>query len=92
MVTVAKGLDIPIKLLFPVDLTADPPKLSMLGLGDIVIPGIFVAMTLRFDVDSNLLSLKKIEELVTPVFNFTFVGYALGIIATVSAMIIFNHP
>lgn len=41
MVTVAKSLDAPIKLLFPIDLTTSPPKFSMLGLGDIVIPGIF---------------------------------------------------
>jgi minor histocompatibility antigen H13 len=39
MVTVAKSLDAPIKLLFPIDFTTTPPKFSMLGLGDIVIPG-----------------------------------------------------
>jgi len=38
MITVAKNLNAPIKLLFPIDLLADPPKLSLLGLGDIVIP------------------------------------------------------
>jgi len=49
MVTVAKNIDAPIKLQFPRDLTADPPQYSILGLGDIVIPGIFVSMCLRFD-------------------------------------------
>ena len=38
MLTVAKNLNAPIKLLFPIDLWADPPKMSLLGLGDIVIP------------------------------------------------------
>ncbi len=38
MLTVAKNLNAPIKLLFPIDLAAVPPKLSLLGLGDIVIP------------------------------------------------------
>lgn len=38
MYTVAKNINAPIKLLFPVDLLADPPKYSLLGLGDIVIP------------------------------------------------------
>jgi minor histocompatibility antigen H13 len=54
MVTVAKSVDAPIKLLFPIDLLADPPKLSMLGLGDIVIPGIFVALCLRYDINRQL--------------------------------------
>jgi len=51
MITVAKNLNAPIKLLFPIDLLADPPKLSLLGLGDIVIPGIFVALCLKYDID-----------------------------------------
>lgn len=47
MVTVAKSFDAPIKLLFPqTALEASP---SMLGLGDIVIPGIFIALLLRYD-------------------------------------------
>jgi len=51
MLTVAKSVDAPIKLIFPISLTADPPTFSMLGLGDIVIPGIFIALCLKFDVD-----------------------------------------
>ena len=50
MLTVAKSIDAPIKLLFPNDWSADPPKFSLLGLGDIVIPGIFMSMCLRWDV------------------------------------------
>ncbi|KAI1392032.1 signal peptide peptidase-domain-containing protein [Hypoxylon trugodes] len=44
MVTVATKLDVPIKLVFE-----GPKKGSMLGLGDIVLPGIFIALCLRFD-------------------------------------------
>ena len=44
MLTVAKSIDAPIKILFPTDWSAEPPKFSLLGLGDIVIPGIFMAM------------------------------------------------
>ena len=51
MLTVAKSLDAPIKLSFPFDWTADPVKFSMLGLGDIVVPGLFVALALRYDID-----------------------------------------
>ncbi len=39
MVTVAKNFDAPIKIMFPKDLGAEVFQFSMLGLGDIVIPG-----------------------------------------------------
>ncbi|QIW94558.1 hypothetical protein AMS68_000076 [Peltaster fructicola] len=51
MVTVATKLDQPIKLLFPRP-DADTAKraYSMLGLGDIVLPGLMVGLALRFDL------------------------------------------
>lgn len=55
MVTVAKSIDAPIKLQFPFTALNEEGveiiKYSMLGLGDIVVPGIFVGMTLKYDVD-----------------------------------------
>jgi minor histocompatibility antigen H13 len=42
-------------------MTADPPKHSILGLGDIVIPGIFVSLCLRFDVLKTL-DLEKLKS------------------------------
>lgn len=63
MVTVAKNIDAPIKLQFPRDLTADPPQYSILGLGDIVIPGIFVSMCLRFDFLKTL-NLNYLNDLI----------------------------
>jgi len=45
MVTVATKLDVPIKLVFP-----GPKNQGMLGLGDIVLPGIMIALALRFDL------------------------------------------
>uniref|UniRef100_A0A915DP94 Uncharacterized protein n=1 Tax=Ditylenchus dipsaci TaxID=166011 RepID=A0A915DP94_9BILA len=60
MTTVAKGIDAPILLMFPQDLMRsgwmDASKHGMLGLGDIVIPGIFVALLHRFD---NFIGSKK---------------------------------
>ncbi|KAI0602797.1 signal peptide peptidase-domain-containing protein [Biscogniauxia sp. FL1348] len=44
MVTVATKLDVPIKIVFE-----GPNRASMLGLGDIVIPGMFIGLCLRFD-------------------------------------------
>jgi len=49
MLTVAKGIEAPIKLMFPKDFSKEKPEYSILGLGDIVIPGIFVSLCLRFD-------------------------------------------
>mmetsp|Transcript_9224 Transcript_9224/g.18786 ORF Transcript_9224/g.18786 Transcript_9224/m.18786 type:complete len:357 (-) Transcript_9224:613-1683(-) len=49
MVTVAKKFEGPIKLIFPQFPGAGQDKQSMLGLGDIVIPGIFIALMFRFD-------------------------------------------
>lgn len=45
MVTVATSLEVPIKLVFP-----GPKRGSMLGLGDVVLPGIMMALALRFDL------------------------------------------
>jgi minor histocompatibility antigen H13 len=45
MVTVATKLDVPIKLTFQ----GPAMKASMLGLGDIVVPGMFIGLALRFD-------------------------------------------
>lgn len=54
MVTVATQLDIPAKLLFPrpAGPSADPAKqsLSMLGLGDVVLPGMMIGFALRLDL------------------------------------------
>jgi len=53
MVSVAKSFDAPIKLLFPrvaaSAISSTEKPFNMLGLGDIVIPGLYVAMILRMD-------------------------------------------
>jgi minor histocompatibility antigen H13 len=54
MVTVATELDIPAKLLFPRPRGPgeDPTKqaMSMLGLGDVILPGMMIGFALRFDL------------------------------------------
>ncbi|CAL5353984.1 unnamed protein product [Camellia sinensis] len=75
MVSVAKSFDAPIKLLFPTGDSARP--FSMLGLGDIVIPGIFVALALRFDV-----SRRKESQY----FKSAFLGYTAGLVLTIIVM------
>ena len=57
MITVATKLDIPVKLLVPRPSTDDPAttspgkkSMAMLGLGDIVLPGMIIGLALRFDL------------------------------------------
>jgi len=64
MLTVAKGIDAPIKLQFPKDYSGEKPKYSILGLGDIVIPGVFVSLCLRFDFLKSL-NLDKFQSMLT---------------------------
>jgi minor histocompatibility antigen H13 len=52
MVTMVKNLNIPIQILFPRDYVRvknGKVNLTLLGLGDIIIPGFFLALLLRFD-------------------------------------------
>ncbi|XP_064605458.1 minor histocompatibility antigen H13-like [Liolophura sinensis] len=86
MVTVAKSFEAPIKLVFPQDLLEKglgADNFAMLGLGDIVIPGIFIALLLRFDV-----SLKKNSK---TYFYASFLAYFLGLVATIFVMHYFKH-
>lgn len=99
MMTVAKSVEAPIKLIFPINLSAEQPIFSMLGLGDIVIPGVFIALCLKYDVDKAILNLRKqgikefdYDTISTPYFHSSLIGYALGIVLTFNAMIFFNHP
>jgi minor histocompatibility antigen H13 len=57
MVTVATKLDAPIKLVFE-----GPTRASMLGLGDIVLPGMFIGLCLRFDQYMYYYRQQKLEE------------------------------
>lgn len=92
MVTVAKNLDIPIKLLFPYVNDQGESKFSMLGLGDIVIPGVFVSVCMKYDVDKAILGkIKKLADFKLEYFNTCFIGYFMGIVATYAALLIFNH-
>ena len=95
MVTVAMKFDVPIKLKFP----NGEGKFSILGLGDMVIPGIILALSLKFDVDSFLEKAKEsvteakvnLSNISTPVFNGALIGYAVGITATLVSMFAMNH-
>lgn len=61
MVTVAKSIDAPIKLVFPRPDSSISSKsqYAMLGLGDVVLPGIMIGLALRFDLWLFYLRLQK---------------------------------
>ncbi len=83
MVTVAKNLDIPIKILFPFINGEGDFKTSMVGLGDLVIPGIFVSLCLKYDFDRSFAKKKEIKsfnDIELNYFNLAFVGYFYGIV------------
>jgi len=86
MVTVAKSFDAPIKLVFPKNIFAETFEFSMLGLGDIVIPGIFIALLLRFDVHRSH-NKKNISKLY---FYSCYVGYFIGLATTILVMHVFK--
>eukprot|EP00466_Bigelowiella_natans_P014719 jgi/Bigna1/85384/estExt_fgenesh1_pg.C_30408 len=107
MVTVAKSFDGPIKLLFPRWIQDDKTgkwMSSILGLGDIVLPGIFIALLLRFD-RYRLSELNRVGggEKTTQChhrsssglwkykyFCWAMGGYALGLAITIAVMNAFN--
>lgn len=146
MVTVAKSLDVPIKLMFPRPGPADDPtgapSHAMLGLGDVVLPGIMIGLALRFDLYLYYLRKQKRIPVATsgeqviekpkyhslagrwtdlfwthsltgrplwvasssqisegePPFTFPktyfkagLVGYVIGLLATLSVMMVWNH-
>lgn len=102
MVTVAKSFEAPIKLVFPQDLLENGPlaanNFAMLGLGDIVIPGIFIALLLRFDLRSLNKSASGGGASATPaaepakIYFYTgFLAYISGLLLTIFVMHVYKH-
>jgi len=83
MVTVAKGLDVPIKLVFPRmgSIATDSNRFAMLGLGDIVLPGMYLALLTRYDAANKFTS---------SYFRTTMIGYVCGLVATITVMVTFQ--
>ena len=82
MVTVAKGIDGPVKLLFRRSFDDAEKNFSMLGLGDVVVPGLFLALLLRFDVTQKRRG--------KPFFRSTLLAYSLGLALTLYVMFAFD--
>ncbi|KHN71088.1 Intramembrane protease 2 [Toxocara canis] len=91
MTTVAKGIDAPILLQFPQDVYRsgwlEANKYAMLGLGDIVIPGIFIALLRRFD---HCIDGKNASKGDRYYFIITIAAYAFGLSITMLVMHLFK--
>ncbi|KAK9370932.1 signal peptide peptidase-domain-containing protein [Lipomyces kononenkoae] len=93
MVTVATSLTVPIKLTAPRPATASSPTGSnaMLGLGDIIVPAIFLSLCLRFDLwnfhrKNPNLAYASARKFPKPFFNIALLLYAVALITTIIIM------
>jgi hypothetical protein len=75
------------KVMQPLRVVAEG-EFSLLGLGDIVIPGLFVAILLRFDaVQAGITGLYGEQRVFSkPYFHWNIVFYALGLVVTLYVM------
>ncbi|KAF4673063.1 Minor histocompatibility antigen H13 [Perkinsus chesapeaki] len=96
MVFVAKSFDAPAKIIFPISF--DPWKQGILGLGDIVVPGIFVGLCIRFDYHQDQVKNNRQPErdvdihraFPKPYYHNVLIAYTLGLITTGIVMQVFN--
>ena len=74
MVTVATQLDVPIKILVPLVLSQEGSDLqfTLIGLGDIVLPGLVLSFAMRFDDNRKV-------DLRSGYFAVTMTGYVVGL-------------
>lgn len=112
MVTVAVSMDVPIKvppidlisnqyqIMVPKEYIYLSPtqklEFSMLGLGDIVVPGLFIALSLRYDLyrfhlnNPTLQYKRHFYNFPQPFFKASLIAYILGLVATMTVMHVFK--
>ncbi|KAI0341989.1 hypothetical protein BDW22DRAFT_1358101 [Trametopsis cervina] len=91
MVKVATTLDVPIKLLWTKSLTFSTSRgFTMLGLGDIVVPGMFVALALRYDQHRASVQGKPAGSWSKPYFYAALTAYVSGLVTTMTVMHVFR--
>ncbi|KAK9459325.1 signal peptide peptidase-domain-containing protein [Lipomyces oligophaga] len=99
MVTVATSLSVPIKLSMPRPTTSSSSSsstaYSILGLGDIIVPAIFVSLCLRFDMWNHYrqnpgLTYASARTFSKPYFSIAMVMYIISLCVTILVMHIFH--
>lgn len=89
MVTVATKLDIPVKFVFPRNATF-PHEFSLIGLGDLVLPGAFLDLCLRYDhyryYEVNKVSFHHSNKVSKTYFTTGIISYIISLIITTTVM------
>jgi signal peptide peptidase-like 2B len=80
MASVATRVDLPMKLTCPIMKNYPVPRCSLLGLGDMVLPGFFVAFCYNFD---NLIKTRVY-------FKTCFIGYCTGLIICMFCLVVYD--
>jgi minor histocompatibility antigen H13 len=90
MVSVATSLDLPMKILWPKSKTFSMENGSMmLGLGDIVVPGTFISLALRYD-HFRYTKAQPPAGFTKPYFIASLVAYVAGLATTMAIMHVFH--
>ncbi|KAI0277418.1 signal peptide peptidase-domain-containing protein [Russula aff. rugulosa BPL654] len=91
MVSVATSLDLPMKILWPKSKTFSMENGSMmLGLGDIVVPGTFISLALRYDHFRHTKAHPSAGTFTRPYFIASLVAYVAGLATTMGVMHVFH--
>ncbi|KAG0472870.1 hypothetical protein HPP92_014727 [Vanilla planifolia] len=95
---IAQKLELPVKLVFPRDLLGGvvPGSSSvdymMLGLGDMAIPGMLLALVLSFDHQKSKENSLDLSSKRHKYVWYAVVGYAVGLVAALAAGILSQSP
>lgn len=97
MLSVATQVDIPAKLMIPnsVSRSDNSIKTSILGLGDLALPGAFISLCLRFDLfnfhkQNKNVEFHHLQRFAKPYFIVSLVGYLVGLIVTFKVVEIYK--
>ncbi|KAI0254114.1 signal peptide peptidase-domain-containing protein [Lactifluus subvellereus] len=90
MVSVATSLDLPMKVLWPksIKFSAENGNM-MLGLGDIVVPGMFISLALRYDHFRHTKA-QPAGPFLKPYFTASLIAYMAGLVTTMTVMHVFR--
>jgi hypothetical protein len=96
MVVAATSIQIPIKIEFPILFSNNPIKNCMLlGLGDILLPGMIIKYSRRFDLLKNKMEKKKLgqrkKKTKINFYSYNLLLYFISVVLAMIMMFVFDH-
>ena len=96
MVVAATSIQIPIKIEFPILFSSNPIKNCMLlGLGDILLPGMIIKYCRRFDLLKKKMEKKKLgqrkKKTKMNFYSFNLFLYFISVVLAMIMMFVFDH-